>query len=98
MKPISQSTENDPEYLKECEALANAVGAIIQAHLKKGPNSRRKVYQALNALGLHAGVILAGCDDDEAVNFFQDCVEVSYDEFAARAKAIAVAFKRGPGQ
>jgi hypothetical protein len=81
MNPISPSTDNDPEYEKGCRELAQALGEVLKTHLEQKPYSRTKVYQALNALAIHAAVMLVGCDDEGAIEFFQDCVELSYDDF-----------------
>jgi hypothetical protein len=81
MNPISPTTDNDPDYVEGCKELAQALGEVLKSHLEQKPYSRTKVYQALNALAMHAAVMLVGCNDEKAIEFFQDCVELSYDDF-----------------
>jgi hypothetical protein len=71
-KPTALSA--DPEYVKGFEELSLVLGQILKIHLEKEPHTRGKVHQALNALAIHAATILAGCDDDEAIEFFEHCL------------------------
>jgi len=53
------------------EELAFEIGILVREHLRRGPHRRETVYEALNALAIHAATILAGADQDtEAMQFF----------------------------
>jgi hypothetical protein len=79
--PISSSkSENDPQYVEGFKKLYLALGEIVKEHLEEEPHTRAKVNQALNSLATIAAYILVGCDDDEAIEFFEDCLELSYTQ------------------
>ena len=64
--------------------LAFEIGILVRDHLLKGPHRRETVYEALNALAIHAATILAGTGQDpEATKFFIDALN-SQQAFMAR--------------
>jgi hypothetical protein len=61
-----------PELDRErIEALSFELLKAIKANYERGPTSRDRCLEALNALGFCAALVIHGCDDDpEAVEFF----------------------------
>jgi hypothetical protein len=80
MNPIGSMTTNDPAYVEGFNELFVALGEVLKAHLQQTPPTKDKVLQALNALAMHAATISFGCNDDQAIEFFQNCLELGYDE------------------
>jgi hypothetical protein len=88
MNPIGSQTTNTPEYIEEFTLLSKALGELIKTHLETLPHTRARVYQVLNALAMQASIVLVGCDDEAAIEFFQDCLELSYDELKAKQEEL----------
>lgn len=48
----------------------------IRANYQRGPVSRDRVYEALNALAYSAAVTIRGADPKEALEWFSDALNV----------------------
>jgi hypothetical protein len=56
-------------------AMAGAMMVAICDNYARGPTSRERVFEALNALAFCAAITVAGCGDDtEPLEFFSDAV------------------------
>lgn len=62
------------EYRERTEELAKGIMAPIIENYRRGPVGRDRAYEALNALAVAAGTVLAGCHDPEAEEWFQTAV------------------------
>jgi hypothetical protein len=53
----------EDNYHARTKELAEAILALIRQNYLAGPLSRDRAYEALNALAVVAGTVLAGCDE-----------------------------------
>jgi len=56
------------------EELAKQVLILIRENYQRGPISRDRVYEVLNALAFCTAVTVRGTDPDEALNWFSDAL------------------------
>jgi hypothetical protein len=66
------NTELDRERI---ENLLLAIMLEIKSNYEVGPISRDRVFEALNALAAAAALVIQGCDDAEAREFFEKAFE-----------------------
>jgi hypothetical protein len=66
------NTELDQERI---EKLLVAVLAPIKENYERGPISADRVYEALNTLAAAAALVILGCDDPKAREFFEKAFE-----------------------
>jgi len=53
------------------ESLFCQIAVVIRENYLRGPASRDRVYESLNALAAAAAQIIKGCDDAEAYEWFE---------------------------
>ena len=71
---MSAESGLDQERIEE---LARQMLILIRQNYIKGPVSRDRVYEALNALAFCTAVTVRGADRDEALKWFSDALNVS---------------------
>ena len=59
---------------KRIDELAKQMLILIHEHYVRGPISRDRVYEALNALAFCTAVTVRGADPDEALAWFSDAL------------------------
>jgi hypothetical protein len=59
------------------EELARQMLILIRANYVKGPISRDRVYEALNALAFCTAVTIGGSDRHDALEWFSNALNVS---------------------
>jgi hypothetical protein len=71
-----QSSSAAPLDRQRVEELARPIFAAIKANYQRGPTSRDRALEALNALASAAATVIAGCDGPggEAEAFFRDAL------------------------
>jgi hypothetical protein len=65
---------------KRIENLTVAMLLEIKSNYEVGPISPDRVFEALNALAASAALIIHGCDDPRAREFFEKALEQSLQE------------------
>jgi hypothetical protein len=65
---------------KRIEALANTFLIAIHENFRRGPTSRDRVYESLNALAFAVAVVVRGSDKDEALEWFSQALNMSLKE------------------
>jgi hypothetical protein len=75
---------NQPQELDQerVEAVTAKVLAAIKENLQRGPQSRERALEVLNALAGSAAVVILGCDGPhgEAEEFFQKALRQNLDD------------------
>jgi hypothetical protein len=62
---------SQPLDQERVERLTVVILAALKENYQKGPISRDRVFEALNALAASVSMVIAGCDDGgEAMSFF----------------------------
>jgi hypothetical protein len=71
-----------PEMDQErTEKLMAAILVPIKENFELGPSSPDRVFEALNALAAVAALVIHGCDDARAREFFEKAFEQNYNGF-----------------
>jgi hypothetical protein len=71
---------NEPDFgldRDRIERLAGEILIAIRANYVKGPISRDRVYEALNALAFSAANVINGAHDPEALEFFSKALNLN---------------------
>jgi len=71
---------NEPDFgldRDRIERLAGEILIAIRANYIKGPISRDRVYEALNALAFSAANVINGSHDPEALEFFFKAINLN---------------------
>ena len=59
------------------EELTTQILFLLRLNYARGPVSRERVYEALNALAFCTAVTVRGTDPDEALDWFSDALNIS---------------------
>jgi hypothetical protein len=59
------------------EELTTQILILLRQNYVRGPISRDRVYEALNALAYCTAVTVRGTDPDEALKWFSDALNIS---------------------
>jgi hypothetical protein len=62
------------------EALAETLLMAIHGNFLRGPISRDRVYESLNALAFAVAVVVRGSDKEEALEWFSEALNMSLKE------------------